>query len=57
MSDIKSCWEIGYDGYYPYCKNCGYEPDYIYFKKHNKLLPKVCPKCHAEMTNADELNH
>ena len=37
-------WEINCDGYYPYCTNCGNEPQV-------KELTKFCPKCGAMMLN------
>lgn len=37
-------WDINCDGYYPYCTNCGNEPQV-------KELTKFCPKCGALMLN------
>ena len=37
-----SKWEIAYDGYYPYCLECGYEPD-------RDKLSDYCPKCGCRM--------
>ena len=37
-----SKWEISFDGYYPYCLNCGYEPD-------RDNLTDCCPKCNSIM--------
>lgn len=56
MSEIEATWEICCDGYYPYCKNCGYEPDYFKLSKNNFKLPDICPNCGAKMINTDELN-
>ena len=39
---IHSEWLINCDGYYPYCKNCGNEPD------HGKMN-KYCAFCGAKM--------
>ena len=35
-------WEISFDGYYPYCSECGYRPTGV------KLMD-VCPECGARM--------
>lgn len=35
-----SKWEICFDGYYPYCSNCDYEPD---------KLTDYCPQCGHRM--------
>ena len=35
-------WEVSFDGYYPYCSECGYEPD----RDESK---DVCSKCGAIM--------
>ena len=43
---LYSKWEISCDGYYPYCKNCGYEPPYV---KETDMRTKFCPECGAEM--------
>lgn len=37
-----SKWEIAYDGYYPYCLACGYEPD-------RDKLSDYCPQCGCRM--------
>jgi Zn finger protein HypA/HybF involved in hydrogenase expression len=37
-----SKWEISFDGYYPYCLNCGYGPDI-------DKLSDYCPKCGCRM--------
>ena len=37
-----SKWEISYDGYYPYCLECGYRPD-------RDKLTDFCPKCGSRM--------
>jgi hypothetical protein len=34
----KSKWEISSDGYYPYCKECGYAPP-------GRNMTKYCPGC------------
>ena len=41
-SEKHSRWEIAYDGYYPYCAECGYEPD-------GDKLTDYCPKCGSRM--------
>ena len=35
-------WKINFDGYYPYCSECGYEPE---------EMTKHCPGCGAVMNN------
>lgn len=42
-----SKWEICCDGYYPYCKNCGKEPQ-------GGAMTDYCPNCGARM---DEVEH
>ena len=37
-----SKWEISFDGYYPYCLECGYAPD-------GDNLTDFCPKCGSRM--------
>lgn len=37
-----SRWEICCDGYYPYCKNCGKEPQ-------GRVMTDYCPNCGAKM--------
>ena len=37
-----SKWEISVDGYYPYCLECGYEPDI-------GNLTDFCPQCGCRM--------
>ncbi len=37
-----SKWEISFDGYYPYCAECGYRPD-------RDKLTDFCPKCGSRM--------
>lgn len=37
-SKRKSKWEISSDGYYPYCKECGYAPP-------GRNMTKYCPGC------------
>ena len=46
----KAKWNISWDGYYPYCSNCSYEPDY------NEGIQKICPHCGSSMTNYEELS-
>ena len=36
-----SKWEISYDGYYPYCLECGYRP--------REDLTDFCPQCGSRM--------
>lgn len=50
----QSEWLISADGYYPFCRNCYYEPSYEETKlaKNASMLKDVlpkCPKCGAEM--------
>lgn len=45
---IDAKWEISCDGYYPYCSNCYYEPNY------DDELPTICPICGANMSNVDD---
>lgn len=47
-------WLVSCDGYYPFCRNCCYEPSYEETKKANtadelKVAIPVCPKCGAKM--------
>ena len=44
-------WEINCDGYYPYCKACGYEPPYVSSKD---MRTKYCPGCGAKMERSGE---
>lgn len=37
-----SKWEISFDGYYPYCLECGYRPD-------RDKLTEYCPQCGSIM--------
>ena len=37
-----SKWEISFDGYYPYCLECGYRPD-------RDKLTDFCPRCGSRM--------
>lgn len=37
-----SKWEISFDGYYPYCLECGYRPI-------TDSLTDYCPKCGCRM--------
>ena len=39
-------WEINSDGYYPYCSDCGFEPEKISL---------YCPNCGKKMINSLEL--
>ena len=39
---VHSKWEICCDGYYPYCRNCGREPQ-------GREMTKFCPNCGAKM--------
>jgi rubrerythrin len=41
-SNKHSKWEISFDGYYPYCRECGYAPE-------GGKLTKFCPRCGARM--------
>lgn len=49
---IESKWEISWDGYYPYCDNCSYEPSY---SEVLAGLPDICPKCRAHMLNYKDM--
>jgi len=40
---VHTKWEICSDGYYPYCKNCHYEPP------REAGMTKYCPECGARM--------
>lgn len=40
-------WNINCDGYYPYCSECGYEPEKPCFHKDNRT--PYCPNCGAKM--------
>lgn len=40
-------WIICCDGYYPYCSNCGYEPERP--MTHNDNRTPYCPNCGAKM--------
>lgn len=42
----KSKWEISSDGYYPYCKECGYAPP-------GRNMTKYCPGCGTLMIEED----
>lgn len=42
----KSKWEISSDGYYPYCKECGYAPP-------GRNMTKYCPCCGTLMIEED----
>lgn len=35
-------WKINFDGYYPFCSNCGTEPK-------NGTMSNFCPNCGADM--------
>lgn len=39
-------WKINSDGYYPYCSECGKEPN-------NGIMSKFCPECGAKMDGKD----
>lgn len=41
-------WIISSDGYYPYCSNCGYEPEAP--KIHSDNRTPFCPQCGESMT-------
>lgn len=41
-----SKWEICCDGYYPYCKNCGKEPQ-------GRAMTDYCPNCGARMDGVE----
>lgn len=43
---VHSKWEICCDGYYPYCRNCGREPQ-------GREMTKFCPNCGAKMDGGD----
>ena len=43
----QATWLINPDGYYPYCSNCGYEPDRPVFNKTN--MTPYCPNCGERM--------
>ena len=47
-------WLISSDGYYPYCSECGNEPNWSIVKFG---LPDHCPLCKAEMLNTETLNN
>lgn len=49
---LESKWEISWDGYYPYCNNCYYEPSY---SEVVAGLPDTCPKCGAHMPNYKDM--
>ena len=39
---VKGEWKINFDGYYPYCPNCRYEPK-------GGIMSNYCPNCGADM--------
>lgn len=43
----ESVWIINPDGYYPYCKECRYEPEPPRFNKDNRT--PCCPNCGRKM--------
>lgn len=43
----ESVWVISYDGYYPYCKRCMYEPEKPLMNVDNRT--PYCPNCGAKM--------
>lgn len=45
-----SKWEISCDGYYPYCKECQYEPP------RETGMTDYCPNCGAKMDGEDVQN-
>lgn len=45
-----SRWEICCDGYYPYCRNCGREPQ-------GREMTKFCPNCGAKMDGKKQQNN
>lgn len=53
--NIETIWEISFDGWYPYCKLCNFEPEWK--DVYENGLAKICPNCGATMTNADALNN
>ena len=40
-------WKINFDGYYPYCSECGHEPK-------GRHPTEYCEKCGADMINYNE---
>ena len=40
-------WKISFDGYYPYCSECGHEPK-------GRYTTKYCEECGALMLNYDD---
>ena len=44
----RGTWKINFDGYYPYCSECGHEPK-------GRHPTEYCEKCGAEMINYNEL--
>ena len=40
-------WKINPDGYYPYCSECRYEPEY-------GNMTKYCPECGAKIEGGDQ---
>ena len=47
-SDAQKCgrWMICSDGYYPYCSECGQEPQ-------SGLMTDLCPNCGVKMHNKE----
>lgn len=43
----QATWNISCDGYYPYCSNCGYEPEPPRFHSDNRT--PYCPNCGYKM--------
>ena len=41
----RAYWKINSDGYYPYCSNCGYEPD---------TMTDYCGSCGYDMRQHDQ---
>ena len=43
MTDIQNTlWKINFDGYYPYCPNCRYEP-------YDGRITYFCPNCGKDL--------
>ena len=45
MSKTNGVWIISSDGYYPYCSECGFEPEWT---GEDNRTPE-CPNCGARM--------
>lgn len=46
-NDNTAIWRINCDGYYPYCSNCGFEPERLGTSKDNRT--PFCPNCGERM--------